>query len=1458
MESVSRCRTCGKALTDAAGPPGICSVCLSLADSATIDSSSRDAGAPVRQPTQDGHPQRIGPYRILKVLGQGGMGVVYLAEQEHPIRRQVALKVIKRGMDTSEVVARFESERQALAVMNHENIARVFDAGATDEGRPFFAMEYVPGVPLIEYCDQQRLSNADRLALFVKVCGAIQHAHQKGIIHRDLKPSNVLVTGDAGHAVPKVIDFGIAKATDRSAADETAFTQYGALVGTPEYMSPEQASMGAEEVDTRTDIYSLGVMLYELLVGVLPFEPDVLRRAGFGEILRIVREVEPPKPSTRVSTLGATAADLARRRNTDAPALSRQLRGDLDWIVLKAIEKDRARRYASASELAADIERHMTDEPVVASPPSPGYRLKKAVRRHRVAVLAGAAIVASLLVGLVTATTMYVQAQRARLEADRQRALAEHQTGVAQTMYARAETSRAEADKQRGVAVKQTGVAQEMYARSESARLDAETQRGIAEARSYASNIAAASALLKASRREEALGRLSLAPPALRGWEWNYLYAQFDMSLACLDGDGGSITSLQYTPDGARVIWTSTLGVVRAAARRGYRRVDLGIPKPASPESVIAITSDASRYVVAPWTSPLPVAPALFIYTPGKPPDRRPDAADVPNVRFYAAARTVGGYPVGVTPYRLPPEVPVPRRTLTVRSVAPGPPLASLVLPSLGVSAPTTLAAVPASSGIAADARALSLVRAGRGGIEFGQGLLLSRYGGTAGSVVSGVFSQDGRRAAFWSWDNVLTVWDVATGVRLAAQSGHTDGISRVVFDPEGTSVASASADGTIRVSPVAGGDPLVLKGHDGAVTSIAFSPDGRHLVSGGADRTVRVWDRLGRTTGVLRGHQLGVTAVAWSPDGRSIASGAADGFIRLWDVTGMRQRDVLEGHLARVAALAFSPDSRELASGSVDGWVRIWNANRQSLVRPDNTVAADHVTNLFAQSAGGNREITATETSGALLWWPIDAPARVTTLGGGSPGTTLRQRTTAVSALAITDDGRRAASATQDGVVRVWTLDSSGAATDLRRGPAPGSGSAGASPAPVTAGRSTSPTPLTAARSIAASIAANAARTVESVSISQDGSRVAARFQDQKLILWSVDGKSQFEIDPGAGEILGTTFSPDGRRLAAGVERSLRIWDTATGRLVHSIEVSSAAVLPTTFSRDGRWLAAGYRDERIRVFDAATGRLAATWLGSGLGTAIALAFNAAGTRVAAVYVGGSVVVWDTTAQQPLLQVDVPMAAEAAFADGDTRIRVRANDGSVTLLDGRPTYDYSADELVRRLFQECDSSAEVVERIRQDRTLTPALRTSAEARALARGDFADRQWAVAENLAGRAGQPVRDYRRALTYADTAAAMMPAHPQPIEARGMALYRLGRLEESVAAFRRAVELRGGPDLVDLAFLQMALVRLGRTEEADRLTAEMTGNLIRRSGIEGMQPDEQLWITELEAVRRGITKK
>ncbi len=396
--------------------------------------------------------REIGPYRIMETLGEGGMGSVYRAEQTAPVRRTVALKVIKLGMDTREVIARFEAERQALALMDHPCIAKVLDAGTTPRGRPYFVMEYVPGVPITEHADRHTLNTVQRLRLFIDVCEAVHHAHQRAIIHRDLKPTNILVMFQNDRATPKIIDFGIAKATNQRLTEQSIFTEHGRIIGTPEYMSPEQAEMTEQGIDIRTDVYSLGVILYELLVGVLPFSSQQLREQGYGGMQRTIREVDPPLPSTRITTLGAATAKISQTRSTDTKLLARVLRGDLDWIVMKAIAKSRTERYESAWSLAEDVRRYLEDEPVLATRPSVSYRLRKFVRRNRAVVYTIAAVVVAMAVGLVFALIAYSELRAKEVELRQALGTAEQERTRAQENEQRSRENEALARKSEGLA----------------------------------------------------------------------------------------------------------------------------------------------------------------------------------------------------------------------------------------------------------------------------------------------------------------------------------------------------------------------------------------------------------------------------------------------------------------------------------------------------------------------------------------------------------------------------------------------------------------------------------------------------------------------------------------------------------------------------------------------------------------------------------------------------------------------------------------------------------------------------------------------------------------------------------------------------------------------------------------------------------------------------------------------
>ena len=467
------------------------------------------------QPTAERPGTVIGPYKLLQQIGEGGMGVVWMAEQTQPVQRKVALKVIKPGMDSRQVIARFEAERQALALMDHVNIARVFDAGTTESGLPYFVMELVHGVPITQYCDDSHLTPRERLELFVPVCQALQHAHQKGIIHRDIKPSNVMITLYDGKPVPKVIDFGVAKATEQQLTERTLFTQYGTMVGTLEYMSPEQAEMSALGVDTRSDIFSLGVLLYELLTGSTPLTHKRLKEAAYGEVLRMIKEEEPPKPSTRLSDSGDALASISAQRHMEPAKLTKLVRGELDWIVMKCLEKDRNRRYETANDFAADVQRYLKDEPVEACPPSAWYRFRKFARRNRAVLVTASAVAVAIIlaVGSLVGAVKVLADSNVHIKDEQQ-----------QTTEALERERQARQDLIRSV------------------EREAQT--------SYYQRIQLADRELSANNAGRADELLDECPLALRGWEWHYLKRRNYREPVTFRGHGDWVCGVAFSPDG--------------------------------------------------------------------------------------------------------------------------------------------------------------------------------------------------------------------------------------------------------------------------------------------------------------------------------------------------------------------------------------------------------------------------------------------------------------------------------------------------------------------------------------------------------------------------------------------------------------------------------------------------------------------------------------------------------------------------------------------------------------------------------------------------------------------------------------------------------------------------------------------------------------------------------------------
>jgi WD40 repeat protein/serine/threonine protein kinase len=1149
----------------------------------------------------------IGPYRLLSTVGEGGMGVVYLAEQEHPLRRRLAVKVIKLGMDTRRVVARFEAERQTLALMEHPHIATVFDAGATTDGRPYFAMEYLPGQPITEYCDRQHLSIRGRLELFTQVCEAIQHAHQKGVIHRDLKPGNVLVADVDGRRVPKVIDFGIAKATNQHAGEQTQFTELGLLVGTPEYMSPEQMELTAD-VDTRTDIYSLGVLLYELLVGAVPFDRLRLRRAGFAETQRIIREEEPLRPSTHLDNQGVRALDVARRRQTDVHALSRALRGDLDWIAMKALDKDRGRRYASASEFGADVARFQAHEPVAARPPSVNYRVLKFVRRHRWPVFATMAFLVSILSGLGMSTWLYIGAEQARREAQMQRVTAERERTAA-------ERAQQEASRDRARAVEQ-------QRQAETARAEASDQRGVAERhrdealrQEYASRIQAAALSINAGAILEARRQLELCEPRLRGWEWRHLTLAAEGSIGALrlPGDRDSNSSMSRVDrlifDPARHRLTA-LSLGFAGTRNGTVRFENskhlpGLEAPQSPDSIIALSGDGAKAVMLHWSVRRPSQGPFFTTVL---------EGDGTSDRFLLKAEADQG---------------AERRSqLTVIDTDSRAVLATLDVPDAGVwRSPVPLASPP-------------LVRFGAEmGAVYGS---LSSYRPMSfvnyPRAVSAAMNNDGSTVAAWSWDYVIRVWNGRSGTPRAQLRGHTDLISAVVVSNDGKRLVSGSHDGTVRLWDIESGAQIaLLEGPKSPVTAIARHDSPSLIAAGTEDGFLWVWsdeNPVGVSMASDGGtslafisdgafpssvsrdrpipmHEGTITSLAFSPDGTLLASASRDRTLRVSDLSTRSTIRVFRGHPGEIRTVSFRPDGRILASGGLDSTIRLWSMTSQ----PSFVAVSQGLERLLGFGAGGETLLTT-----------IDGEVKTREIGTGRVLRTLKLPRRGVGDSAASPRGDRIAvginlaasgvdPAQRADAVRIFDANMTRQISELRVG-----------------------------RGVSAFLFDPSGQLLVTVAVATSDGPGAVH-------VWHAEtGRLLAGRDLAIPMPISFAFSPDGRNIALAGTRGLEVLDVNLRKPPLEVRgwFNSVAYLP-----DGT-LVVG-TDRNVELRDGRSGTLVGELVGHDRAVR-GLAIHPSGTRIFTAGHDDTFRVWDTATRALLLTLPAPGAVWSLTAseDGET------------------------------------------------------------------------------------------------------------------------------------------------------------------------------------------------------------
>jgi WD40 repeat protein/serine/threonine protein kinase len=986
-----------------------------------IHSLSQEADESVTSTYQAG--VQIGNYRLVSELGHGGMGQVWLAEQVAPVHRWVALKLIRAGLYDATVAQRFQAERQSLAIMDHPAIAKVFDAGSTPQGQPYFAMEYVPGPPITDYCDQRKLTIRERIELFIQCCDGVQHAHQKAVIHRDLKPANILILEVDGKPVPRIIDFGIAKPTAPRMTGQTLYTQVGHFLGTPGYMSPEQVDPNIKDIDTRTDVYSLGAILYVLLVGMQPFET---KGQPLDEWLRRLRTEEPPRWSAKLSA--KTGAATAEARSCEPKEFARLLRGDLEWITMKALAVDRDRRYGTPSELSADLRRHLDDKPIVAYPPSKAYLLRKFVRRHRL----GAAVTGVVALFAVAASIAGVIAVK-------QRRVAEFQTKQALNAESRLLTETASERLKSGDVAGAQGIILEVL-----------TNRAFADVRP-----AAAVTVFKEIRAAES--ELAVLT-GHRGWVTHAGYspdgtrvvtASLDNTarvwdaatgalLAVLSGHTAGLSYAAYSPDGSRIVtasrdktlrvWDARAGIPLAVLAGHGAAVYTAVFSPDGKRIVSASSDKTARVWDAVSGAPLIVLGghgAIVTSAAFSPDGKRIVTASVDKTaRIWDAAT---GAPVTV----------LSGHSDAIYSVAYSSDGAHIVTGSRDKTARIWDAHTGAQDFVLAGHREavfLAEYSPDRSRVvtasadktvrvwDAETGISLQTYAGHAGEIFSAAYSPDGKRIVTAAVDRTARIWNANLGDPLMTLSGHGDRVESASYSPDGSRIATASKDRTARIWNAATGAGLaVLAGQDNVLESIGYAPDGKHIITGGYGGTARIWDSItGASIIDLSGHNAAVYGVAYSRDGTRVVTASADKTARIWDAVTGAPLATLSGHDDTVYTAAFSPDGKRIVTGSLDKTARVWDANSaaQRLVLSGHR---DDVT-MVAYSHDGARIATASRDKVARVW---DAMT-------GAPLIVLAGHEDAVHSVAFSPDDMRIVTASGDRTARIWDSHSGALMTVL------------------------------------------------------------------------------------------------------------------------------------------------------------------------------------------------------------------------------------------------------------------------------------------------------------------------------------------------------------------------------------------------------------------------------------------